>query len=119
MRVIMAMNPEQLKTLRALCKCKNKDKQQELLYTGGPNLQHALREVSHNVLKGTVPLTKAQKKHLKKHASDVRALAKKSTSLKKRLTIEQKGGFLPLLLAPLFGSVLQGAIQGLTAAGRR
>ena len=62
--------------------------------------QKLLREVAINILRGVVPLTTLHRNKLKKHAQSVRALSRKSTSLKKRLNIEQEGGFLGALLAP-------------------
>jgi len=91
--------------LKRLSKCTPKQRK-ALLKEGGKSLQLCLRECALNILKGNVPLTKCQKTKLKRYKQGIRDLSKKSTSQKKRLHIEQKGGFLPLLLGPIVGSVL-------------
>lgn len=108
----MGLTPHHIKTFKRLCQCRDKQRKEKILKEGGPPLQHAIREVSHNILKGNVPLTAKQKTKLKKHAKEVRELAKKKTSLKKRLSIEQKGGFLSPLLLPVLGAVASGVIGG-------
>jgi hypothetical protein len=45
--------------------------------------------------------TKLQKEKLKRNKAGLRALTKKSVSLKKKKAILQKGGFLGSLLAPI------------------
>jgi hypothetical protein len=75
-----------------------------------PDLVNALCECSLNVLKGRVPLTTSQKKQLTRHKRDLRELARKGTSLKKKKQILQKGGFLGLLLKPALG--LLGGLLG-------
>lgn len=70
------------------------------------DLVHCLCECAHNLLQGSVPLTKAQKTKLARHKQGLRDIAKKSTSLKRKQQILQKGGFLPALLAPLLAPVI-------------
>ena len=94
--------------LRRLKVCKPKERK-ELLNQGGKPLQLCLQECAINILRGHVPLTDAQKKTLRRYKEKVRLLSKKKTSQKKKLEIEQRGGFLPALLAPVVGSIL-GAI---------
>lgn len=101
----MALTKEQLRYLRKACACKCKSKQLCLLKAGGPGLQRCVREIAVNVLKGRVPLNKAQTRRLKRHREDVRALARKGSSNRQRLRIEQKGGFLASLIAPLLGGL--------------
>ena len=112
----MGLTDSQVKALQKLHRCTMVKKRAQLLYEGGPSLQDALRECAHNILKGTVPLTEKQRKILKKHASGIRTIAKKKTPLKKRLVVEQKGGFLLGLLAPILtslaGSLVSGIIGG-------
>lgn len=71
-----------------------------------PDLIGCLCECAHNVLKGNVPLTKAQKTKLSRYKQDLRAVAKKQTSQKRKCTILQRGGFLPALLAPLLAPAI-------------
>jgi hypothetical protein len=99
------MDPvKHLPVLKKLCRC-NKRLQKELLLQGGKSLQLCLRECALNVLKGNVPLSKHQFNRLKKFKLNLRDLSKKKTSAKKRLQIEQRGGFLASFLLPIVGSL--------------
>jgi hypothetical protein len=60
-----------------------------------------LCECADNILRGNVPLTKLQKEKLKRNKAGLRALTKKSFSLKQKKAFLQKGGFLGSLLAPI------------------
>ena len=94
--------------LKKLKTCKAKERK-AILKKGGKPLQLCLQECAINILKGNVHLTDAQHKRLRRYKEEVRLLGKKTTSQKKKLDIEQRGGFLPALLAPVVGSLL-GAI---------
>ena len=61
----------------------------------------SLCECADNILRGNVPLTKLQKEKPKRNKAGLRALTKKSFSLKQKKAILQKGGFLGSLLAPI------------------
>ena len=64
----------------------------------------ALCEIIHNVLSGTVKLTSAERKSLKRHQALLRKIADKSIPIKKkRALLVQRGGFLPALLGPALG----------------
>ena len=65
------------------------------------SLVDCLCECADNILRGNVPLTKLQKEKLKRNKAGLRALTKKSVSLKKKKAILQKGGLLGSLLAPI------------------
>ena len=104
---------QQLPTLRKLYRC-NKQIRKALLKSGGKKLQLCLRECAVNVLKGNVHLSQSQFKKLGKHKKKLRELSKKSTSQKKRLRIVQSGGFLPLLLAPIIGSLVGDTLKKLS-----
>ena len=59
----------------------------------------SLSECCHNVLKGNVPLTPAQKVKLRRHKHNLRKLLTKKTSIKARKKIIQRGDFsVPWLL---------------------
>ena len=96
-----------LAVLKKLRRCSVKDRK-TLLFQGGKPLQLCLRECAINVLQGNVHLTKAHLSKLKRYKTQIRDLSKKNTSHKRRIDIEQRGGFLPLLLAPIVGSLLGG-----------
>ena len=73
-----------------------------------------------NILNGNFPLKASEKHALRKHKNKLRRLADKKRSLKKKHQIVQKGGFLPLLLAPLLSSVIAplagAAVKGIVKA---
>ena len=58
-------------------------------------------ECCKNILKGNVPLKSNQLTKLRRDKNNVRALALKKTSLRKKRKILQKGGFLGAILAPV------------------
>jgi hypothetical protein len=75
------------------------------LPTTDRSLVDCLCECADNISKGNVPLTKPQKEKLKRNKAGLRALMKKSVSLKKKKAILQKGRFVGSLLAPLTGNL--------------
>ena len=101
-----------LSLLKRLRKCTLSAKDRKaVLYQGGKPLQLCLQECAINILKGNVQLSKAQFDKLKRYKKQLRELGKKKTSQSRRIQIEQKGGFLPLMLAPIVGSLLGGLFQ--------
>ena len=68
-------------------------------------------ECAKNVIKGNVPLKPAQLRRLRRERSNVRALALKKTSLKKKGRILQKRRFLGALIPPIL-SVLDSLLLG-------
>lgn len=106
----MAIKSAQVPVLRQLCRCKKKV-QKQILQQGGKPLQVCLRECALNVIKGNVPLSKKHFTQLKKHKKQLRELSKKNTSQKRRLQIEQRGGFLASLLLPIVGSIAGAVIK--------
>ncbi|PVD35100.1 hypothetical protein C0Q70_06381 [Pomacea canaliculata] len=90
--------------LKLLCGAKPKVIK-EVLKGASPDLIKAISECSLNVLKGHVHLTPAQKKRLCKYKEDLRLLARRNTSVKRRKQILQKGGFLSFLLKPILGAL--------------
>lgn len=76
-----------------------------ILQRASPDLLKSLNECALNVLKGNVPLTPAQKKQLSRYKNDLRTVVKKSTSLKKKKNLYQKGGFLGALLRPVISVI--------------
>lgn len=104
----------QYQALRQLGKTKHKKLRSAILKKGGNELITCLCECGLNIIKGHVPLTKAQFKKLKRLRRPLQQIANKKISLKKkRRVLEQKGGFfLPSLLAPIIG-VLAKSVLGL------
>ena len=62
-------------------------------------------------MNGNVMLTKQERTTLRRYKDQLRAVKNKGTSYKKRLEIQQKGGFLPALLAPVLAAVVSGLLQ--------
>lgn len=68
-----------------------------------------------NIIKGNVPLTKAQKLKLRPRQKHLNLLAQRKVPIKeKKKLINQKGGaILGLLLKPLIGSIIGDVLGGL------
>ena len=70
------------------------------------DLISALCECAHNIIRGTVRLTPGEKVRLRKYKNKLRLIANRRLSIaRKRREIQQTGGFLPALLAPLAATV--------------
>lgn len=87
------LSPEQIKTLLKFSDLK---------------LIKCICECALNTLNGNISLNTKQKKGLTKHRTILRKLAENQGTWKKKknLIIQRGGGFLPLLLAPILGSIL-------------
>jgi len=73
----------------------------QLIRDGGREVVDCVSECCMNILKGRVPLTPKQKTNLCKHKQQLRTVALKKVSLKKKKEIIQKGGFpLAAILVP-------------------
>lgn len=68
----------------------------------------ALREITKNTINGKVPLSKVQKKKLRKHKKLIEGIACSKKCCGKKIT--QSGGFLPILL-PSVLAVLSGLLK--------
>ena len=74
----------------------------QVLRDGGASLMNCLCEISHNILKGNVPLTMSQKKKLSPYKHTLRQLTNnQKISLVKKKHLVQRGGFLSALLGPV------------------
>ena len=86
-------------------------KRRDIITKCDNDLTCSLSECFHNVLKGNVPLTPAQKVKLRRHKHNLRKLSTKKTSIKARKNILQRGGFLGTLITPILnvlGSLFNG-----------
>lgn len=91
----------------------NKEQRQALLRKADPSIIRCICECALNILRGNIPLKSDQKKKLRRHAPLIRRLAAKKGCWKsKKKFVVQSGGFLPLLLAPILGTVLSNLIGG-------
>lgn len=92
--------------LQALCHLSSKQRV-AILKKADPKLVRCICECALNILRGNVALKLPYKRRLKRYAGILRRLADKNNSWKnKKRLIIQRGGFLPLLLAPIVGTVL-------------
>jgi hypothetical protein len=80
----------------------------KLIREAPKGLVDCISECCHNVLKGNVHLSEAQKRHLHSRRQQLRQLADKKVPVhKKKIILNQKGGFLPLMfLAPLLAKTI-------------
>ena len=98
---------QQAVCLQMLIKTKNAKLRKAILEHADPELIRALCECAHNILCGNVQMTPQEKERLRKYQTKLRLLARKNVSVKqKRRHLQQTGGFLPALLAPLAASVV-------------
>ena len=108
--------------LHFLCTCKNQKQREAVVKSMTDDQLRAVAECNHNVIKGTVPLSKAQLASLRRKRQDLLDLdedhdiahlqgtERRQAKRAKRKAILQKGGLLPLLLAPVIGALVKGAI---------
>jgi hypothetical protein len=83
-----------------------KSKRKKLLAVGKDDLLLAICEIVDNVLKGTVKLNNVQKKKLLRYKKELRNIAdRKASKTSKKKVLNQRGGFLPLILTPALGLI--------------
>ena len=109
--------------LHFLCTCKNKKQRNAFVELLNDDQLNAIAECNHNVIKGTVPLSKVQLSNLKRkrqHLLDLdedhdiahlQGTERRKAKRAKRKVILQKGGILPALLAPLLRAVISPLIK--------
>ena len=96
----------QVLCLQMLNTTKNTKLRKAILKYADADLISALCECAHNILRGTVRLTLGEKVRLRKYKNQLRLIANRRLSIaRKRREIQQTGGFLPALLAPLAATV--------------
>lgn len=94
--------------LKRLARCKPSTTK-SIIKDAPKDLLDTLSECSYNVLQGVVPLTHRQKKKLCKYKTNLRRIANKKVSQKRKRAILMRGGFLGALLTPIIsvlGSLL-------------
>src|SRR5580693_7120655 len=87
--------------LRKLHKTSPKTRAKILKHSCDRSFVECLSECAKNVLKGNVPLNKDQLQNLRRQKQQLRSLALKKTTLKKKRKIIQRGGFLGALIGPI------------------
>jgi len=116
--------------LHFLATCNNTKQLKEVVNILDDDQLKAIAECNHNVIKGVVPLSKGhlarcrlKRKHLLDLDEDddldhLKGKTRKTQLRLKRKRILQKGGVLPILLAPLLGAIIGPLIKaGIGAAG--
>ena len=68
-------------------------KRRDIIRKCDNDLIYSLSECCHNVLKGNVPLTPAQKVKLRHHKHNLRKLSTKKTSIKERKKVYNEADF--------------------------
>ena len=92
--------------LQMLNRTNNTNLRKAILEDADADLISALCECAHTILRGTVRLTPREKMRLRKYKNKLRLLVNKRLSVsRRRREIQQSGGFLPALLAPLATTV--------------
>ena len=103
------MNSKTLKRkdfLNLLAKSRSAKRRKQIVDRARPDDISAVSECAVNLLKNNIPLSDKNYKKFYKCKHDIRDLAKKRTSLKrKKLIIHQKGGFLQYLIPLAIASV--------------
>ena len=106
-RIMSGRMKQQAVCLQMLIKTKNAKLRKAILEHADSELIRALCECAHNILRGNVKMTPREKTRLRKYQTKLRLIARKNVSVKqKRRHLQQTGGFLPALLAPLAASVV-------------
>ena len=106
-RIMSGRMKKQAVCLQMLIKTKNAKLRKAILEHADSELIRALCECAHNILRGNVKMTPREKTRLRKYQTKLRLIARKNVSVKqKRRHLQQTGGFLPALLAPLAASVV-------------
>ena len=91
--------------LRVLARGTTKQRQ-GIIQGANRELVHCLCECALNVLNGNIPLKPAEKRKLKKYKHHLRTLgAKKTSLLRKKKVLRQRGGFLGALLTPVLSAL--------------
>lgn len=93
--------------LLALCSL-NPKQRAALLRSADNSLVKTICECALNTVRGNVDLSQGEKRRLKKHKQLLRKLASTRGGLKskKKIIVQQGSGLLPMLIAPILGSLL-------------
>ena len=102
------------KELDRLSKAKNKKDLKKFIREAEECVINAISEIAKNCIYGNIPLNKCDFRKLSKYQGILRKISKKSSVSNRRKLINQKGGFLSLLIPPalsLIASVIGGLIN--------
>ena len=84
--------------LQALAKARTIKQRQKILANSPGCIYAIIIDIAKQILNGTIPVKK--KSQLKRYKNAIRKLTEKIPVHKKKKIINQKGGFLPLLIKP-------------------
>ena len=102
--------------LQVLNQTTNATLRKAILEHADPELIPALCECAHNILRGKVQMTSRETPRLRKYNTKLRLIARENLSVtQKRQHLQQNGGFLPALLAPLAATVIVPLLRQLFA----
>lgn len=112
---------KQVAVLNALCHA-NDEQRKALLRTADKALVRCICECALNVLHGTVDIKHSHKHRLSKHKHVLRKITNNGSTKqkggggnwksKKRVIVQSGGAFLPLLLAPIVGTLVSKLFGG-------
>lgn len=86
--------------LRQLAKTKSHIQRRKIISNSPKSIYPVITDIAKQILKGVIPLKPKHKTQLKRYKKDLRLLTGKSTLKQRQNLINQKGGFLPLLIKP-------------------
>ena len=84
--------------LQALAKARTTKERQKILADSPTCIYTIIIDIAKQILNGTIPVKR--KSHLRRYKNTIRKLTAKIPSVQKKKIINQKGGFLPLLIKP-------------------
>jgi hypothetical protein len=88
------------KSLHKISKYKNPKKRNRLILDAEKCVIDAISEIAKNCLAGNINLKTCDFKKLSKYKKTLRQISKKSSVEKRKRILQQKGGFLSLLIPP-------------------
>jgi len=91
--------------LEKISKTKDNKTRRNLIHQAKNCVIDAISEIALNCLKGNIPLNKCDFKKLSKYQTILRILSKPSLISKRNQLIQQRGGFLQLLIPPALSLV--------------
>jgi hypothetical protein len=111
----MARLERNIDCMKVLSKSK-KRLRQAVIKESDKDLIRCLSDCAHNILNGNIPLEPEHFKKLRKYKLTLRDLNNKKLKIKdkRNILINQKGGFLPLLITPIL-SIAAGLIADVIA----
>jgi hypothetical protein len=88
------------------------NQRKEILRTSSNGQIQCLCECAYNILQGQVPTSPQHKRELKKYRKLIYTLVDKRVPYtKKKSQLQQSGGFLPALIAPVVAALVAGIVD--------